>query len=193
MSFAVTLCLHAATALGFYVALMGRSPEVIPIFKSGDSGLVFALPEQPEPVPEAASVPVVEQVPEPDPVPDPELPQPAEAPLQKQEEAQPQKPSGLRGDSADRGVESAYVGLTEISPKYPLGSRLRGEEGVVMVKAKINRHGRAENVEIARSSGYKALDRAAEDAMKNARFVATDDSNPAGAEVQIPFRFKLRD
>lgn len=195
IAFVTTLFLHAGIAVGFYRILMVRPPEVIPLFRSGDSGLVFAVPETPDPVPEPEKSDPVPEPPNPDPVEDMALPPTEEVQPSRVDPAPTPRPSRVEGDgdSSDRGADVSFVALSEIWPRYPLGSRLRGEEGVVSVRARITTAGRAERVEIVKSSGFKALDRAAEEAVKNARFAARDNSNPAGAEVTLSIRFKLRD
>jgi periplasmic protein TonB len=90
-----------------------------------------------------------------------------------------------------RGVEVVTAGLSQIQPHYPLGSRLRNEEGSVSVKVAVNGKGRAERVDVVQSSGYPALDRAAVDAVKNARFTSASGSGPVGGDITLSFRFKL--
>jgi protein TonB len=195
IAFVMTLFLHAGIAVGFYRILMVRRPEVIPLFRSGDSGLVFAVPETTEPIPEPEKNDSISEPPRPSTVEDMMIPPSSENLQPSRVDPAPTRPTRIEGegDSSARGADVSYVALSEIWPRYPLGSRLRGEEGVVSVKAKITSAGRAEGVEIAKSSGFKALDRAAEEAVKNARFMARDSSNPGGAEITLSIRFKLRD
>jgi protein TonB len=94
------------------------------------------------------------------------------------------------GDLLAKGVESSWAGLSEIRPRYPLGARVRGEEGVVRVTAEITAAGRAQNARVAASSGHAALDRAAVDAVTRARFAARGTS-PVPGQVTLSFRFQL--
>jgi protein TonB len=106
---------------------------------------------------------------------------------------QTDKPSG--GNDQEKGVQEfaeseSYV---DIHPTYPLGARLRGEEGVVIVRVTVNNAGRAEKVEVMKSSGFASLDESAVDAMKKARFVAKNGGVINGGQVTLPFRFRLVD
>ncbi len=89
--------------------------------------------------------------------------------------------------------EVSWVGLSEIKPRYPFGSRVRGEEGVVKVNVRVNPSGRCDVAEVVESSGFRALDKAALDAVRKARFVAEGGAAKEGGEVVLTFRFRLTD
>jgi protein TonB len=75
---------------------------------------------------------------------------------------------------------------------YPLGARLRGEEGAVRILVFIDLDGRIDDLEISQSSGFAALDRAAERAVRRTRFEpATRRSQPVAGELTITIRFSL--
>ena len=75
---------------------------------------------------------------------------------------------------------------------YPLGARLRGEEGAVRILVFINVDGRIGHLKISQSSGFTALDRAAERAVRRTRFEpATRRSQPVAGELTITIRFSL--
>ena len=57
-----------------------------------------------------------------------------------------------------------------ISPRYPMESRRRGEQGTVLLRVLVGRDGLPVDIEVARSSGYRALDRAAREAVLRWRF-----------------------
>ncbi len=79
-----------------------------------------------------------------------------------------------------------------IRPVYPRESRERGESGIVVAMAHVTADGRVARVEITRSSGYPALDRAARNALLAARFSPARRGNTAvPARVSVPFEFKL--
>jgi protein TonB len=79
-----------------------------------------------------------------------------------------------------------------IRPVYPRESRERGESGIVVAMAHVTADGRVARVEITRSSGYPALDRAARNALLAARFSPARRGNTTvPARVRIPFEFKL--
>ncbi|UCF96877.1 MAG: energy transducer TonB, partial [Spirochaetaceae bacterium] len=75
---------------------------------------------------------------------------------------------------------------------YPLGSRLRGEEGIVRLLARIGSDGRVEGLKIGESSGFPALDRAAKQAVWRTRFSPATQNNRAVAdEITITIHFRL--
>ena len=75
---------------------------------------------------------------------------------------------------------------------YPLGARLRGEEGAVRILVRINPDGRIDDLEIIESSGFTALDRAAERAVRRTRFApASRKDQPVAGELTITIRFSL--
>jgi periplasmic protein TonB len=75
---------------------------------------------------------------------------------------------------------------------YPLGARLRGEEGAVRILVRINPDGRIDELEIRESSGFTALDRAAERAVRRTRFAPASRKNqPVAGELTITIRFSL--
>ncbi|MDD5678221.1 MAG: TonB family protein [Kiritimatiellae bacterium] len=97
-------------------------------------------------------------------------------------------PSGARSQGVSGGVRMQ----SEIRPYYPLGARLRGEEGAATVRVWVNNSGRARRCEVVRSSGYPALDQAAVDAARRARYVSTQPGAwHAETETTLTFRFRL--
>ena len=75
---------------------------------------------------------------------------------------------------------------------YPLGARLRGEEGAVHILVYISVDGRIDDLEISRSSGFTALDRAAERAVRRTRFKpATRLDQPVAGQLTITIKFSL--
>lgn len=99
----------------------------------------------------------------------------------------------MAGKKTDEGVQAFAnsESFVDISPSYPLGARMRGEEGVVVVRVTVSPSGRAENVEVMKSSGYASLDGSAINAIKKARFVAKNGGVINGGQITLPFRFKL--
>jgi protein TonB len=51
--------------------------------------------------------------------------------------------------------------LIEKQTSFPLGSQIRGQEGIVYMNIVIDENGRAQRADLQRSSGYRKLDRAA--------------------------------
>jgi TonB family protein len=50
----------------------------------------------------------------------------------------------------------------ESPTKFPMRSQLRGQEGIVYLNVKIDENGRVASTDLQRSSGYRLLDRAAQ-------------------------------
>jgi protein TonB len=68
-----------------------------------------------------------------------------------------------------------------------------GIEGRVTLKVFVSKEGKPLHIEVAESSGYDLLDKAAFDAVKNWRFVpARKGDVPCDEWVQVPVAFVLR-
>ena len=79
-------------------------------------------------------------------------------------------------------------------PRYPAGARRRGVQGEVLVRVAVGRDGRAERVEVLRTSGSALLDAAAVEALERWRFEpARAGGQPVAATVEIPVTFRLTD
>lgn len=79
-------------------------------------------------------------------------------------------------------------------PPYPVSSRLRGHEGVVLISAEILSEGRVGNAKIKSSSGYGILDQSALEAVRAWKFdPARKMGKPVPVRVDIPVRFVLND
>lgn len=74
-----------------------------------------------------------------------------------------------------------------VTPDYPRASRLRREEGQVVIVAEI-KNGKAVKVSIESSSGHQRLDRSALEAVKKWEFAFRN-----ARTVRIPVIFRLRD
>lgn len=101
----------------------------------------------------------------------------------------PASPAAARPETGVRNESLVFE--SEIRPHYPLGARLRGEEGVVAVRVWIEK-GRAVRCEVETASGYPALDEAALTAVRHARFRSASgsrDVNQSG--ITLRFRFQL--
>ena len=83
--------------------------------------------------------------------------------------------------------------LNNPKPGYPAFARRMGMEGMVMLKVLVSRQGTALKVEVAHSSGYEILDRAAAGAVTNWSFVpARRGDSPMEEWVQVPVAFRLQ-
>jgi len=78
------------------------------------------------------------------------------------------------------------------APDYPPESRELGEQGRVLVRAKISTDGKVEQVLLRKSSGYQRLDEAALSSVKQWRFVpAQQGAVQVSAWVVVPVAFYL--
>ena len=77
-------------------------------------------------------------------------------------------------------------------PEYPLRARQEGWEGQVEVVLVVREDGTAAEVDLRRSSGYRALDRAALRVARQSRFTpALQQGSPTVVRGQIRYQFKL--
>lgn len=151
-------------------------------------------PAQPQPEPHMAVPPAALVTPAPQVL----LPEPVAPQVAQVEVARPaptaQQPAPVPPAPAPRGPEN----LGEISarmisanpPRYPMDSRRAREQGTVVLSVLLSTDGRVSDIDIARSSGFPRLDRAALDAVRNWRWSPVmRDGNPVMARgvVTIPF------
>lgn len=84
--------------------------------------------------------------------------------------------------------------LSNPPPRYPYLARRRGQEGRVLLRVRVSSAGDAAAVSIRRSSGYRLLDDAAVEAVREWRFVpASRGESPVAGTVDVPITFKLTD
>jgi periplasmic protein TonB len=77
-------------------------------------------------------------------------------------------------------------------PVYPVEASIRGERGAVTLLIHVSPEGLASDVDIAQSSGYTALDRAARDAVLKWHFLpAVKDGKPIEFEMPLRVVFRL--
>jgi periplasmic protein TonB len=107
--------------------------------------------------------------------------------------------SGL-GSGAGRGSSGSGIVLTQArysdtpKPVYPENARREGREGRVILRVLIDDQGRTKSVELNTSSGSKALDQAATEAIKRWRFhPAYAGDTPVDSWVNVPIDFRLTD
>ncbi len=82
--------------------------------------------------------------------------------------------------------------LNWTDPPYPAQARQQGIEGVVVLRLTVTEKGRAADVTVARSSGYSALDQAALEHVKRARFKpALQNGRPVAMTITFKVRFRL--
>ena len=104
-----------------------------------------------------------------------------------------------RSDGGERndkeGVTFSHIRVEFEKPNYPFFSRELGEEGDVYVEVVVGKKDNLLSLKIYKSSGYKRLDRAVLNALKNARFFSAERNGKKikSREVLGPFKFRLRD
>jgi len=94
----------------------------------------------------------------------------------------------------EKGVTSEAQTFKAVHPAYPRISRRRGEEGTVTLSIEVFANGKAGNVSVIQSSGYRRLDEAA---IKAARATTFTSARQFGRDVdsttELSFTFKLTD
>jgi len=79
-------------------------------------------------------------------------------------------------------------------PNYPESARREGRQGNVLLRVLVDEQGRSKKIEINRSSGSAALDRAAAEAIQRWRFIpARYGDRPVESWIRIPIDFSLVD
>lgn len=90
------------------------------------------------------------------------------------------------------GFDAAY--LNNPKPVYPASARRMGLEGVVILRVKVDVHGKPQEVQVITSSGSPILDKSALDIVSQQwTFVpARQGQRPVSGVVDVPIRFSLR-
>lgn len=100
-------------------------------------------------------------------------------------------PAGATASSFEEPLQEADY-LEPLPVTYPPQSRLRREQGRVVVKVLIGVDGRAQQTEVLTSSGYPRLDQAALASVRAGRFRPAQRGDAAQAAwYQVPVRFDL--
>lgn len=174
---AVALHVMAGYCLGVILQTID-SRRIAPDFMQGLTSIELSLVSVAAPPP--PSVPT-----------EPELKQLAAVP---QEKVPIQEEQPIEVDPIEAGVQEAFAeATTDVRPRYPLGSRLRGEEGSVTIRVCIDASGRVSDTEVMETSGFPALDKAGIKALRNATFRNTQGALASSTETTVTFRFKLID
>ena len=101
----------------------------------------------------------------------------------------------VNGSDAHKSKSSAPAGIQSgsslgiIAPEYPETSRLRGEEGEVIVAFTLDSEGKLVTKNIVLTSGYEAMDRSAVLAIES--HYESSQSNKIENEYKVRFKFKL--
>lgn len=185
------------------VMLSPSAPKPVDIVMPTIQGvLVMAEPEKAPPPPlEPPPPPPPEKKPEPKPVPKP----PPKAPPSERavKVPEPEPPPPAQQPVEPKPVESAPAPvlppraeagqLTNPAPTYPSLSRRLREEGIVVLEILIAADGTVGEIKIKSSSGFKRLDAAAVNAVKQWRYqAATQGNKKIDFWYEQPVEFNLR-
>jgi protein TonB len=77
---------------------------------------------------------------------------------------------------------------------YPLMAQRHGEEGVALVRFRVDHHGGVHGVALVQSSGHADLDQEAQDLVERAEPLPQPpaDRTEDRIDLQLPIRFSLR-
>jgi len=82
----------------------------------------------------------------------------------------------------------------QVRPVYPAAARLARAEGTTLLRVHISTDGSIDDVQVQRSAGHAALDRAAAEAVRKWRFEPTRNGSVAVAVwVVVPVEFRLKE
>lgn len=89
-------------------------------------------------------------------------------------------------------ADRALAPLARVEPDYPPAAFRAGEEGTVLLRVDVDASGKPTNVSVARRSGSRELDRAAEQAVLKWTFTpATQGGKAVASSAVIPVEFRL--
>jgi len=175
-----------------------RQPPPEPVQRQEPPPEVEQTPEPPAPEP----APQVVETPPPPPLPAPKAisePPPVPQVAAREPEAPPVvaaiEPS--RAPARPEPIESAPLFnadyLRNPTPAYPSISRRMGEQGLVKLRVFVTAGGDPYAIELKEGCGFPRLDRAAQDAVRQWKFVpARRGEQPVDAWVIVPIRFSLK-
>lgn len=197
--------------LAFLYALKGGLTHQVSIVAPKDVLVSLITPERaPEPTPAKAApipqkiVPSVKKAVSPLPVPLTEAPAPTTvnvpaSPPQHAEPAAtaisaptPTVPTPASGPVLPKQITSGIEYIEAPSVSYPSASRRLGEQGSVQFRVLVNTSGKAEKVDIIKSSGFNRLDEEARRAVMRAVFKPyIEDGKPILVSTTGVINFKL--
>ena len=182
--------LLAVLSIGGVAIVVERAPMLVRLMPEPPSGppipvRTVPLPQMLKPevhVPEPPRFEVLQMVesierPAPPPPPAPKV-QPSRAPTPEARAIEPPR------------FDLAY--LDNPAPAYPVFAKRAREQGVVMLRVRVDAAGNVESVEIHKSSGFERLDKAALAAVRQWRFVpARQDDRAVAGVALVPIHFQL--
>ncbi|QGX39475.1 energy transducer TonB [Permianibacter aggregans] len=203
VSFVVVFGLHS---LALAVVLRPVEPELIPP-KPLPVRIAMVTPNVPEPIVTPPPPQPKPEPPKPEPKPEP-VKKPAPKPIKQPEPvattepviaSAPVTPSPVVADAppvvapviSEPRFDAGY--LNNPAPEYPSLSRKRGEQGTVLLRVHVLPDGLPDQIELAESSGFSRLDKAAMRTVNQWRFVpAQQGSETVAAWVLVPVTFELQ-
>lgn len=109
-------------------------------------------------------------------------------------QAAPAGAAPAAANAAPAGETRATRLLSAPRPDYPPLARQLGEQGVAWLRLAVNEQGRVSAVTLLRSSGFARLDKAAQAAVWQWRFLPQLEAGKAVAsELELPVRFNLQE
>jgi protein TonB len=172
------------------------APMPQPVQKVADPAPVKVVAPEPAPAPDPVPSAIAE-VPPPDPQaqPVPSAPAIVAAP-EPRPITVPEQPRLAAVEPEEVTMTSqmlAAVYLRNPKPSYPNLSRRLNEQGTVLLRVFVTSAGNATTVELKQSSGFARLDRAAQEAVQDWKFVpAKRGEQPVDAWVVVPIKFSLK-
>ncbi len=101
-------------------------------------------------------------------------------------------PTPTPADAPAIAADGEATVLQRVPPEYPASALRDGRSGTVVLKVRIDAEGNPGDIDIEKSSGTRALDRAARDAVRQWRFSPrTVGGTPVASELSVPVDFKL--
>ncbi|MGL4734586.1 MAG: TonB family protein [Enterovibrio sp.] len=89
-------------------------------------------------------------------------------------------------------IEKPSFRVKPTPPHYPRAARIKGQQGVVMIEVWLDGWGRQTKLEIAESSGFDTLDKAAIAAVKAWQFKGHSiNGQTMASRLKVPVRFEL--
>ncbi|MDP5009449.1 MAG: energy transducer TonB [Glaciimonas sp.] len=168
-------------------------PKTVPIVPKN------ITPPRPKPVAVAKPTPIINRAPS-----EQAIPVPTAAPQQPTQTkeaatetsaapvAAAQTEPAPTASAAPRTITSGVEYIQAPRPEYPASAKRMGEEGKVTMRVLINEKGRAERIDIQKSSGSQRLDTAAKQALMRALFKPyTEDGKAIPVYAIVPINFQL--
>ena len=198
------ILIHAAAlyALQFGMARpttvhVSAPKEVFASFITPDPVQPMPQPAKPKAVPLTRTPPIAPTrptAPAPSPTPAPNaiaVPAAAVAPAQPPVAAAPPAPPVAPAPAQPKTISGVEY-LQAPQPEYPSLSRRMGEEGKAVLRVLVNEKGRAEHIELQKSSGSPRLDDAARQAIARALFKPyLEDGRAIAVYAIVPITFQL--